>query len=153
MRKVTEEVKQATRKRAWTNYNKSPKKKAAMKRYYESHKEILWEKGLKWHRKNKEKSKEYCKKWRAQYGKEYYRERRKLDKKTRPLFVFAHDAVNNALKRGDIERKSECERCGGIAQHKHHPDYSKPLEIIWLCALCHKKEHGYGINNRNIRVG
>jgi len=36
----------------------------------------------------------------------------------------------------------ECERCGGTGRlHRHHPDYSKPLEIITLCVPCHEAEH------------
>lgn len=25
---------------------------------------------------------------------------------------------------------------------RHHPDYSKPLEIVWLCREHHLREHG-----------
>lgn len=23
----------------------------------------------------------------------------------------------------------------------HHPDYSKPLEVVWMCRPCHLAEH------------
>jgi hypothetical protein len=33
-----------------------------------------------------------------------------------------------------------CEECGKHpAKHRHHPDYSKPLEVKFLCASCNKK--------------
>lgn len=36
-----------------------------------------------------------------------------------------------------------CQCCGanGVEIHGHHPDYSKPLEVIWLCTSCHGAEH------------
>lgn len=33
-----------------------------------------------------------------------------------------------------------CEKCGSDAE-KHHDDYSKPLEVRWLCRPCHLAEH------------
>ena len=46
----------------------------------------------------------------------------------------------SALKSGKIVRKYFCESCGcGGSLEKHHEDYSKPLEIIWLCRTCHGK--------------
>ena len=35
-----------------------------------------------------------------------------------------------------------CEVCGDPKADKHHPDYSKPLEVVYLCRLHHVKEHG-----------
>ena len=34
----------------------------------------------------------------------------------------------------------QVEGCHCLA-HRHHPDYSKPKEITWLCAYHHKQEH------------
>ena len=36
-----------------------------------------------------------------------------------------------------------CQRCGVVPKilHRHHPDYSKPLEILWLCPACHGLAH------------
>jgi ribosomal protein S27AE len=54
----------------------------------------------------------------------------------------AHDAVSNAIRDGKLERKTECEECGeGGRLHRHHEDYSKPLEVEWLCPRCHGRRH------------
>jgi hypothetical protein len=52
-------------------------------------------------------------------------------------------AVNNALRSGALVKPSECTHCGAIAARieGHHPDYSMPLSVIWLCDACHKNEH------------
>ena len=36
-----------------------------------------------------------------------------------------------------------CEKCGicKANNQRHHEDYDKPLEINWLCPLCHTKRH------------
>lgn len=53
----------------------------------------------------------------------------------------AHAAVAAAVKRGALSRPSCCEQCGlGSPRIEgHHPDYSKPLEVVWLCLDCHGK--------------
>lgn len=39
-------------------------------------------------------------------------------------------------------KKSNCEHCGGTRLlDMHHPDYSKPLDVITLCRSCHSKVH------------
>lgn len=30
-----------------------------------------------------------------------------------------------------------CSKCGNPKSEAHHPDYSKPLEVIWLCRAHH----------------
>lgn len=44
--------------------------------------------------------------------------------------------ANLAQEYGFISPKP-CERCGSKSDHKHHEDYSKPLEVVWLCRRCH----------------
>lgn len=49
-------------------------------------------------------------------------------------------AYSNVLqKRGKIEVKP-CVACGAKAE-KHHPDYSDPRTVIWLCKSCHRSVH------------
>ncbi len=47
--------------------------------------------------------------------------------------------VKEALKTGRLSRPSTCSECGGYEARieAHHPDYSKPLEVKWLCTFCH----------------
>lgn len=50
-------------------------------------------------------------------------------------------ALSNAIRDGRAERKP-CEVCGKKAQAHHH-DYSKPLDVRWLCFKHHRElEHG-----------
>jgi len=49
----------------------------------------------------------------------------------------AQITLNNALRDGKIVRQP-CEKCGERAQ-AHHPDYSKPLQVQWLCPKHHKE--------------
>lgn len=51
-----------------------------------------------------------------------------------------HNAVQVALRSGKIRRLA-CEACGNEKSEAHHDDYSKPLEVRWLCSVCHNKVH------------
>lgn len=54
----------------------------------------------------------------------------------------ARTAVNNAIRDGKIKRLP-CQRCGATQRvQAHHHDYSKPLDVEWLCFKCHRQEHG-----------
>lgn len=52
----------------------------------------------------------------------------------------AHVKVRRAVKSGLI-KKMPCEICGAERVHAHHKDYSKPLDVIWLCPRHHHKMH------------
>lgn len=57
-----------------------------------------------------------------------------------PHKVRAHNFVNRANRRPP--KPQGCEQCGaGGILHKHHDDYSKPMDIRWLCPKCHGKLH------------
>lgn len=48
--------------------------------------------------------------------------------------------VNYAIEHEKI-RRQPCQKCGEPNADAHHEDYSKPLEIIWLCKRHHKEIH------------
>lgn len=59
--------------------------------------------------------------------------------------VKAHSSVYRAVKAGRLTRPENCSRCGkSSAVHAHHTDYSKPLDVQWLCPSCHKGLHSAG---------
>lgn len=88
--------------------------------------------------KNKEADRLYQKRKRAQDpAKKVLSET--LYKKKNPEKVSAHRRVLKAVRSG-LLIKSDCV-CGESKVQAHHPDYSKPLEVIWLCASCHKLLH------------
>lgn len=47
---------------------------------------------------------------------------------------------NVYLRRGKI-KKQPCEVCGSDNSQAHHEDYSKPLEVKWLCRIHHLEIH------------
>ena len=71
-------------------------------------------------------------------------------RESNPNKYLAHNKVNNAVRDGRLFKLDVCEDCGSNESvHAHHDDYSKPLEVRWLCAACHSawhKEHGEAAN-------
>ena len=92
------------------------------------------------------KDDEHFKKRKAIYNKQYMSgigrdTRRQYDRAygRRPHVAFKM-AARAAVR--DLVVTGICQFCGsGDNIHKHHPDYRKPLEIIELCADCHRLEH------------
>lgn len=58
---------------------------------------------------------------------------------TNPEKTKARNAVSNALRDGRL-RSQPCWCCGQKAE-AHHPDYSRPLDVVWLCQPHHKQAH------------
>lgn len=54
--------------------------------------------------------------------------------------LSAANLVQAAFRRGEIQRGS-CEVCGNPKTDGHHDDYSKPLEVRWLCRKHHRQHH------------
>lgn len=52
----------------------------------------------------------------------------------------AHNAVANAIRSGEISRLP-CLVCGSTEAQAHHEDYSKPLDVEWLCEKHHAERH------------
>lgn len=82
--------------------------------------------GLKWRKENREKVSKRTSKW----------------KKDNPLKSKAHQCVMWALRLNVLQRPEECQGCKRkLKVEGHHNDYSKPLEVEWLCRLCHMHKH------------
>lgn len=65
----------------------------------------------------------------------------KLWRISNPEAYKAQTAVGNALRDKRILREP-CSICSSTENiHAHHKDYSKPLDVIWLCARCHHRIH------------
>jgi hypothetical protein len=56
-----------------------------------------------------------------------------------PTWAKAQDTLGNAVRDGKVQRHP-CWVCGEKA-HGHHPDYDRPLEVVWLCPAHHKAAH------------
>ena len=54
----------------------------------------------------------------------------------------AHVLLGNAVRAGRVTRPAACSIAGCAKKPEgHHPDYGKPLDVIWLCREHHMQEH------------
>lgn len=68
-------------------------------------------------------------------ARKYLSERRPAEKR-RATYL-----TSNAIRDGRLIRQP-CEVCGAEKVEAHHDDYSKPLEVRWLCRKHHLEHHG-----------
>lgn len=52
----------------------------------------------------------------------------------------ARIVVREAVRKG-ILVKPVIARCGHSRPEAHHPDYNRPLDVLWLCRPCHQELH------------
>ncbi len=79
----------------------------------------------------KEKAKRVLKEWRENNPDKVKEQRERY-----PERVRARNIVYNAIRSGKLT-KQPCEKCGEAVAEAHHEDYSRPLDVNWLC----KKHH------------
>jgi hypothetical protein len=59
--------------------------------------------------------------------------------KRTPETMRAHNFAQRHLA---VNKPEMCESCFlRPAKHAHHPDYKKPLDVLWLCIRCHQRLH------------
>ncbi len=65
--------------------------------------------------------------------------KKQLGRKGHPkTLIYAE--VKRKILSGELIRKP-CEVCGKEKSQGHHEDYSKPLDLIWLCVRHHQDRH------------
>ena len=138
------------------------KKKEFVRQYYQANKEkILSNQRDKYANKSKEVKQGYSRSYYdlhkeeiCKRSREFYKNRsqEKKQKNVERVRIWreknrqkarAWSAVGNALVRGDIIKPNVCQVCEVFDQklHAHHEDYEKPLDVKWLCHVCHMKIH------------
>ena len=150
-------------KDGYNNQCKDCRKKYAAEHYL-LNKDNIKKKTRAYKVKNKQQTKEYAKAYNKKlreekreelikYQRNYYKKNKEIIlnknkdyEKKYPEKKRAKDAVQRALKKGIIFRPDICSKCSmpPTASSKieaHHDDYSKPIDVIWLCKSCHQKLH------------
>ena len=79
---------------------------------------------------------------------DHERERERNRSKSRILWKIQNpEAVKAENTARNLLTGDKCSQCGSTSNLiKHHPDYSKPLEVITLCRSCHKLLHNSTMN-------
>lgn len=62
----------------------------------------------------------------------------------------ARIALRNAVRDGSVKRLP-CEVCGSTDSEGHHDNYSRPLDVKWLCPKHHAERH-VQLNNERRRI-
>lgn len=110
---------------------------------YALHREVVIARSKVWHKKNVEKGRASCEKWRvknlekiALYKKTLYWSSLEVREKAR-----ARATVKNAVKAGHFYKFPTCEVCHTGPTQSHHDNYDEPLDVRWLCRPCHQDHH------------
>ena len=78
-------------------------------------------------------------------GREPHRGSNLKYKEQHPDRIRATMAVSNAIQAGDVIPPDECSVCksAGVIHGHHYLSYERQnwYNVIWLCAICHKKVH------------
>lgn len=123
---------------------------------YKRHLRRAGPRSRQWQKQHPEKLKEYREKhksrqalyyrsWYAQNGRK--RTPQQLDSSREwasknKRKVKAQGSLRYAVKTGKITKPAFCQNCFRETKlHGHHENYSKPYDVMWLCASCHKIAH------------
>lgn len=104
------------------------------------------ERNITYKRAHPEKARKWRKKYNAtERAKVLNRQKVSRYMKRNPEKCNARKVLQGAIAAGKMVRPDHCTRCGLIGKPEaHHPDYKKPLEVRWVCKLCHSLLHKFG---------
>jgi len=129
----------------WKSQRGKDIKRNSAKKYRETNKEKIVEQKRKYYQtfagteSHQKANKKYCS---SDNGREYYRNHAKRQREKFPQRAKARRELGHAVDAGKINRPDTCVFCGKQSfTEGHHKDYSKPLEVDWLCRDCHKNLH------------
>lgn len=131
--------KEFLRKKKWKenhpDYDKEyyQKNKDKAKEYREINKPKRNKQKREWDKKNKKHNKKY----RQENRRKYNFSRKKWGENNKEKILAENKARIVKIPNGKL-----CQRCRKrLARNKHHPNYSKPLKVKFLCKKCHSEVH------------
>ena len=85
---------------------------------------------------------EAVKNWRLA-NPERFKETERIKRKRNRKQMNAVGLVKKHVDKGHLIRPLKCELCGKGKRkiEAHHDDYNKPLDVRWLCKICHAHQH------------
>lgn len=114
------------------------KRKEARRAYY---KKWYSENYKKYYEKNKDKLNERNRtRAQTESGKAIERKKYENRRKRSPEKIRARQQCRRAVRSGKL-LQLPCEVCGDEKSFGHHDDYSKPLDVRWLCGFHHQEYH------------
>ena len=69
---------------------------------------------------------------------------------TKRVRYHARWMTRRAIVAGRLVRQP-CEVCRAAKTDAHHPDYMKPLNVVWLCRPCHRIRHTPVVNTVGLK--
>ena len=122
-------------------YRVSNKNKENQRRYRKKHRKEISKKALEWQHKNIVRVRKLIRlRLATPEGKAKRDASSKRYAVKNRIKRLAKDAVHNAIRAGKMIKKP-CKICGENKVEGHHPDYTKPLEVVWLCDKHHTEVH------------
>lgn len=116
----------------------------SFKKWYEENKEYYKNYRNKWYAENKEKAKKTRDASYARDSSKFLNRVKKYNVKYREK-ARARNILHYHLRVGNIKKPDICSVCQNTFDifkiHGHHHDYTKPLDVVWCCAQCHKDIH------------
>lgn len=130
--------------------------------YYSQNREKVIQKNSQYYRNNKKQKRQYDrerrKRKRQQINEASTRWREKNPQKRQQVLKRYYESVKTtqayktkentrqilrqALTDGELIRPTVCSQCNrNTNTEAHHDDYSKPLDVTWLCKSCHSVLH------------
>ncbi len=126
--------------------------KEKMRVYYGANKEASCATKNAWYAKNKESARKKIYAWKAQnpkYMVHWHAQNREKHAKNvkawrarHPHYVECHKEYNLAIRSGMLIKPENCMLCNKEGKVEgHHHNYSKPLDVVWVCTKCHRDIH------------
>jgi|SRR5579884_1196655 len=112
--------------------------------HYRANRQAILDADREYRRANREKTRETKRMWRERNpGRTAVFNGRWVaaNEERAALIHRAQARVAHALKLGLLKRPAACDECGasGVVIEAAHADYTRPLDVRWLCRPCHRR--------------